>query len=52
VLYRGELLRGDVASILGLTPRHARRIVAALLALCFFGMSERPNRRLLVPTTK
>jgi Fic family protein len=31
VLYRGELPRGDVASILNLTPRHARRIVSALL---------------------
>jgi Fic family protein len=31
VLYRGELPRGDVASILGLTSRHARRIVSALL---------------------
>jgi hypothetical protein len=31
VLYRGELPRGDVSSILGLTPRHARRIVSSLL---------------------
>ena len=31
VLYRGELPRGDVAAILGLTPRHARRIVSALI---------------------
>lgn len=31
VLYRGELPRGDVASVLGLTPRHARRIVSSLL---------------------
>jgi Fic family protein len=31
ILYRGELPRGDVANILGLTPRHARRIVSALL---------------------
>jgi Fic family protein len=31
LLYRGELPRGDVASILGLTSRHARRIVSALL---------------------
>jgi Fic family protein len=30
VLYRGELPRGEVANILGLTPRHARRIVSAL----------------------
>jgi Fic family protein len=31
VLYRGELPRGDVARLLGLTPRHARRIVSALI---------------------
>ncbi|WP_426422600.1 Fic family protein [Bradyrhizobium genosp. A] len=31
VLYRGELPRGDVASVLNLTPRHARRIVSTLL---------------------
>jgi Fic family protein len=30
VLYRGELPRAEVASLLGLTARHARRIVAAL----------------------
>jgi hypothetical protein len=28
VLYRGELPRGEVAGIPGLTPRHARRIVS------------------------
>jgi Fic family protein len=32
VLYRGELPRGEVAEILGLTPRHTRRIVSDLLA--------------------
>jgi Fic family protein len=31
LLYRGELPRGDVASLLGATDRHARRIVAALV---------------------
>jgi len=31
VLYRGMLPRGEIAGILGLTARHARRIVAALL---------------------
>jgi hypothetical protein len=31
VLYRGELPRGEVAELLGLTARHARRIVSALL---------------------
>jgi Fic family protein len=30
LLYRGELPRGEVAGLLGTTPRHARRIVAAL----------------------
>jgi Fic family protein len=32
LLYRGELPRGDVGSMLGTTDRHARRIVAALMA--------------------
>jgi Fic family protein len=32
VLYRGELPRGDVAGMLGLTARHARRVVSALIA--------------------
>jgi Fic family protein len=31
VLYRGELPRSDVAELLSLTPRHARRIVSELL---------------------
>ena len=31
VLYRGELPRGEVSELLGLTTRHARRIVATLL---------------------
>jgi len=31
VLYRGELPRGDVADLLGATPRHARRVTAALI---------------------
>ncbi len=30
ILYRGELPRGDVAAILGVGDRHARRVVAAL----------------------
>ncbi len=30
ILYRGELPRGDVASLLGASDRHARRIVASL----------------------
>ena len=32
MLYRGELPRGDVPSLLGVTDRHARRVVAALAA--------------------
>ncbi len=31
ILYRGELPRGEVAGILGVTPRHARRIVSSLM---------------------
>jgi Fic family protein len=31
ILYRGELPRGEVAELVGATPRHARRIVSALL---------------------
>ena len=32
LLYRGELPRGEVGTVLGKTDRHARRIVAALMA--------------------
>ena len=32
VLYRGELPRGEVASLLGASDRHARRVTSALLA--------------------
>ena len=31
VLFRGELPRGDAAALLGATPRHARRVVSALI---------------------
>jgi Fic family protein len=31
ILYRGELPRGDVSKLLGMTDRHARRITSALL---------------------
>jgi Fic family protein len=31
VLYRGELPRGEVAGLLGTTPRHGRRVVSALV---------------------
>ncbi len=30
MLFRGELPRGDAATLIGATPRHARRIVSAL----------------------
>lgn len=33
VLYRGELARGDAASVVGAGARHARRIVSALMEL-------------------
>ncbi len=32
LLYRGELPRGEVGTVLGITGRHARRIVAELMA--------------------
>lgn len=32
LLYRGELPRGEAGTVLGITDRHARRIVAALMA--------------------
>ena len=31
ILYRGELPRGEAADLIGATPRHARRMVSALL---------------------
>ena len=31
VLFRGELPRGDAGTLLGTSPRHARRVVSALL---------------------
>jgi len=50
VLYRGQLPRGDVAGILGLTDRHARRITAALLdAGVFVSDSPRAPLRLAFP---
>ena len=47
VLYRGELPRGDVAGILGLTARHARRIVSSLIARGVFA-SNGPRDPLLL----
>jgi hypothetical protein len=32
ILYRGALPRGDVAELLGVSPRSARRVVSALIA--------------------
>ncbi len=31
ILYRDELPRGDISTLLGMTDRHARRITSALL---------------------
>jgi Fic family protein len=47
MLYRGEVPRGDVAELLGLTPRHARRIVSALLR-CGVLVSAGPRDPLLL----
>jgi Fic family protein len=47
VLYRGELPRGDVAGILGLTPRHARRIASSLIERGVF-VSKGPRNPLLL----
>jgi Fic family protein len=47
LLYRGELPRGDVGGILGLTSRHARRIVSALIERGVF-VSKGPRDPLLL----
>jgi Fic family protein len=47
VLYRGELPRGDVAGILGLTTRHARRIASSLIERGVF-VSKGPRDPLLL----
>jgi len=31
ILYKGELVRGEIAELLGVTPRHARRVTSALM---------------------
>ncbi len=50
LLYRGELPRGDVGNVLGLTDRHARRIVAALMATnVLVSESSRAPLRLAFP---
>lgn len=52
VLYRGELPRGEVAELLGTSPRHARRVVAALLeANVLTATSPRAPLRLAFPAT-
>ena len=52
ILYRGEIPRGEVAGLLGITARHARRIVAALVDHGVLG-SEGPRAplRLAFPAT-
>ena len=52
ILYRGEIPRGDVAGLLGITARHARRIVTALVDHGVLG-SEGPRAplRLAFPAT-
>jgi Fic family protein len=42
ILYRGELPRGAVADLLGTSPRHARRVVAALTG-CGVLVAEGPR---------
>jgi Fic family protein len=52
VLYRGDLPRGEVAEILGLTPRHARRIVSELLVRgVLISAGPRDPLRLAFPAT-
>ncbi len=52
VLYRGELPRGDVASIVGTGDRQARRVVAALIERgVLFSESSRAPLRLAFPAT-
>ena len=50
VLYRGELPRGEVASLLGASDRHARRITSALLKReVLVSQSSRAPLRLAFP---
>ena len=52
LLYRGELPRGEVGSALGITDRHARRIVSALMAKnVLVSESPRAPLRLAFPAT-
>lgn len=47
MLFRGELPRADVAPLLGVTDRHARRVVSALLDRGVL-VSERPRDSLFI----
>ena len=52
VLFRGELPRGDVASLLGTGERNARRVMSALLAAGVLASdSPRESLRLAFPAT-
>ncbi len=52
VLYRGELPRGDAAAVVGLSERHARRIVSALTERGILtAESTRAPLRLVFPAT-
>lgn len=52
VLYRGELLRSDVAELVGASPRHARRAVSALVKRgVLTAETDRAPLRLAFPAT-
>jgi Fic family protein len=51
ILYRGALPRGEVAGVLGVSDRHARRVVAALSGAGVIGSDGREPLRLAFPAT-
>jgi Fic family protein len=52
VLYRGELPRKDVSKLIGVSDRHARRVVSSLLQKeVVTSESQRSNLRLAFPAT-
>ncbi len=52
ILYRGELPRGDVAGLVGVSARHGRRIVASLTERgVLVADSSRAPLRLAFPAT-
>jgi len=52
ILYKGELERGETAKLLGVTPRHARRITSALAESgVLVSTSSRTPFRLAFPAT-